>query len=65
MSRFGCPARGDCGCGPVLTNSTRLTTRDLVEIAQTRGQDHLLAFPGARIEADVTDVLLNRGNKRG
>jgi len=50
--------------GPVLTNSTRLTTRDLVEIAQTRGQDHLLAISGrARIEADVTDVLLNRGNR--
>jgi uncharacterized protein (DUF2336 family) len=50
--------------GPVLTNSTRLTTRDLVEIAQTRGQDHLLAISGrARIAADVTDVLLNRGNR--
>jgi len=47
----------------VLTNSTRLTTRDLIEIAQTRGQDHLLAISGrTRIEADVTDVLLNRGN---
>lgn len=49
--------------GPVLTNSTRLSTRDLVEIAQTGGQDHLLAISGrARIEADVTDVLLDRGN---
>jgi len=49
--------------GPVLTNSTRLTTRDLIEIAQNRGQDHLLAISGrTRIEADVTDVLLNRGN---
>jgi uncharacterized protein (DUF2336 family) len=49
--------------GPVLTSSARLTTRDLVEIAQTRGQDHLLAISGrARIETDVTDVLLDRGN---
>jgi uncharacterized protein (DUF2336 family) len=49
--------------GPVLTNSTRLTAHDLVEIARTSGQGHLLAISGrAHIEADVTDVLLDRGN---
>jgi uncharacterized protein (DUF2336 family) len=48
--------------GPVLTGSTRLTTHDLVEIARTRDQDHLLAISGrANIETDVTDVLLDRG----
>ena len=29
---------------PVLTNSSRLTTAKLVEIAKTRSQDHLLAI---------------------
>lgn len=49
--------------GPVLTHSTRLTTHHLVEIAQTRGQDHLLAISGrAHIESEVTDVLLDRGD---
>ena len=49
--------------GPILTRSTRLTTQDLVEIAQSGGQDHLLAISGrANIEADVTDVLLDRGD---
>jgi uncharacterized protein (DUF2336 family) len=49
--------------GPILTNSTRLTTADLVEIAKTRSQDHLLAISGrAQIETAVTDVLMDRGN---
>jgi len=49
--------------GPVLTHSARLTTHDLVEIARTRGQDHLLAISAREhIEADVTDVLLERGD---
>src|SRR5476649_1253488 len=50
--------------GPILTNSTRLTTAELVDIAKTRSQDHLLAISGrANIEAAVTDVLMDRGNK--
>jgi uncharacterized protein (DUF2336 family) len=50
--------------GPILTNSLRLTTADLVEIAKTRSQDHLLAISGReRIETAVTDVLLDRGNR--
>jgi uncharacterized protein (DUF2336 family) len=49
---------------PVLTTSSRLTTTDLVEIAKTRGQDHLLAISGrTQIETAVTDVLLDRGNQ--
>lgn len=50
--------------GPILTNSTRLTTADLVEIAKTKSQDHLLAISGrAQIETAVTDVLMDRGNQ--
>jgi uncharacterized protein (DUF2336 family) len=50
--------------GPILTNSTRLTTADLVEIAKTKSQDHLLAISGrAQIETSVTDVLMDRGNQ--
>jgi uncharacterized protein (DUF2336 family) len=49
---------------PVLTNSSRLTTADLVEIAKTRSQDHLLAISErTQIEMAVTDVLLDRGNQ--
>jgi uncharacterized protein (DUF2336 family) len=50
--------------GPILTNSTRLSTADLVEIAKTKSQDHLLAISGrAKIETAVTDVLMDRGNQ--
>jgi uncharacterized protein (DUF2336 family) len=50
--------------GPILTNSTRLSTADMVEIAKTKSQDHLLAISGrARIEMAVTDVLMDRGNQ--
>ena len=49
---------------PILTSSSRLTTADLVEIAKTRSQDHLLAISErAQIETAVTDVLLDRGNQ--
>jgi uncharacterized protein (DUF2336 family) len=49
--------------GPVLTQSTRLSTDDLVEIAQTKGQAHLLAISGrSRLEEPVTDQLLSRGD---
>lgn len=50
--------------GPILTNSSRLTTADLVDIAKTRSQDHLLAISERiQIETAVTDVLLDRGNQ--
>ena len=49
--------------GPVIENSSRLSTSDLVNIAATKSQDHLLAISG-RTEIDelVTDVLVERGN---
>jgi uncharacterized protein (DUF2336 family) len=50
--------------GPVLTQSARLTTSDLVEIAGTKGQAHLLAMSGRdHLETAVTDVLIDRGNR--
>ncbi len=49
--------------GPVLTNSTRLSNPDLVEIASTKGQPHLLAISGRRALAEpVTDILIERGD---
>ena len=49
---------------PILTNSSRLTTADLVEIAKTKSQGHLLAISErAQIKTAVTDVLLDRGNQ--
>jgi uncharacterized protein (DUF2336 family) len=49
--------------GPVLSASTRLTNDDLVEIASTKGQAHLLAISGRRALAEsVTDVLVRRGD---
>jgi uncharacterized protein (DUF2336 family) len=50
--------------GPILTNSSRLTTAELAEIARTKSQHHLLAISErAQIEPSVTDVLLDRGNR--
>ena len=50
--------------GPVLTESARLTEGDLIDIAQTKSQGHLLAISGrAQLNETVTDVLLNRGNR--
>jgi len=47
---------------PVLTRSQRLTDRDLVEIANTKSQDHLLAISGRKqVATIVTDALLQRG----
>jgi uncharacterized protein (DUF2336 family) len=48
---------------PVLTQSARLTAHDLIEIAQTKSQAHLLAISGrAELEEAVTDQLLSRGD---
>jgi uncharacterized protein (DUF2336 family) len=47
--------------GPVLTESARLTAEDLVEIASTKGEQHLLAISGRWwLKEIVTDVLLAR-----
>jgi uncharacterized protein (DUF2336 family) len=49
---------------PVLTQSARLTADDLIEIAQTKSQAHLLAISGrAQLEESVTDQLLIRGDR--
>ena len=49
---------------PVLTQSARLTTGDLLEIAQTKSQAHLLAISGrTHIEETVTDHLVIRGDR--
>jgi uncharacterized protein (DUF2336 family) len=49
---------------PILTNSSRLTTAGLIEIAKTKSQEHLLAISErVQIETTVTDVLLDRGNQ--
>lgn len=49
--------------GPVLAQSERLTQPDLVAIAKTRDQPHLLAISGRkRVDSSVTEVLVRRGN---
>jgi uncharacterized protein (DUF2336 family) len=47
--------------GPVLTESPRLSPEDLVEIAETKGEPHLLAISGRWwLQEVVTDALLAR-----
>lgn len=48
---------------PVLMQSRRLSDHDLVEIANTKSQGHLLAIAGrSQVASVVTDVLLQRGD---
>ncbi len=48
---------------PILTDSRRLPVSDLIEIARTKGQAHLLAISERiALEPAVTDVLLGRGD---
>src|SRR5262249_24924093 len=50
--------------GPVLKQSPRLADADLVDIAQTKSQAHLLAISGRPgISEPVTDVLVRRGDQ--
>jgi uncharacterized protein (DUF2336 family) len=50
---------------PVLSGSRRLSTAELVEIAKTKSQAHLLAISERPVlEATLTDVLLVRGDDR-
>jgi uncharacterized protein (DUF2336 family) len=47
--------------GPVLSESSRLTSADLIEIAQTKSEPHLLAISGRWwLNEVVTDALLAR-----
>jgi len=49
----------------ILARSSRLATSTLVEIAKTKGQDHLFAISGrADLPEVVTDVIVNRGERR-
>jgi Uncharacterised protein conserved in bacteria (DUF2336) len=51
--------------GRVLANSSCLTSDTLVEIARTKGQEHLLAISGRTdLTEDVTDVIVGRGERR-
>jgi uncharacterized protein (DUF2336 family) len=48
--------------GSVLATSSRLRTSDLVEIASSKGQEHLLAISGRTdLPEAVTDVIVDRG----
>jgi uncharacterized protein (DUF2336 family) len=50
---------------PVLSCSEQLTEDDLVENARTKSQKHLLAIAQRlKLSEAVTDVLVERGNKR-
>lgn len=50
--------------GPVLAGSKRLSSDDLIRIAETRSQQHLLAIYGrASLEEAITDVLVRRGDR--
>ncbi len=50
--------------GPVLEKSPALTDNDLVNIAKTKGQGHLMAIAARqRVNDVVSDVLVERGNK--
>jgi uncharacterized protein (DUF2336 family) len=49
--------------GPVLTQSNRLSDNDLIDVARSKGQGHLLAISGrASLSEGVTDVLVERGD---
>ena len=51
--------------GPVLERSPRLPDADLVEIAKTMGQAHLLAISGRTgIAEAITDELVRRGDRQ-
>ncbi|MBR0869321.1 DUF2336 domain-containing protein [Bradyrhizobium tropiciagri] len=51
--------------GEVLTQSSRLSTEALREIASTKGQDHLLAISAREgLPESVTDVIIERGEDR-
>ncbi|MDE2377905.1 DUF2336 domain-containing protein [Bradyrhizobium sp.] len=50
--------------GPVLRRSPVLDDAALIEIARLKGQDHLLAMTERpKLSADVTDVLVERGDR--
>ncbi len=51
--------------GPVLAQSDRLGEGDLIEIAKSKGQTHLLAIAiRAQLSEAITDILIERGDRR-
>ena len=51
--------------GDVLTQSSRLSNEALIEIARTKGQDHLFAISAREnLPESVTDVIINRGEDK-
>lgn len=49
---------------PMLTSSDALQTEDILRLAKTMGQGHLLAISKrSHLESNVTDVLLERGEQ--
>ncbi len=51
--------------GPILSQSTRLSENDLIEIAGSKGQAHLLAMSGrVSLPETVTDILVVRGDRQ-
>ncbi len=49
--------------GPVLAESPRLETEDLLPVARSKGQAHLFAISSRKgLDETLTDVLVNRGD---
>lgn len=49
--------------GPILTHSERLSQPDLVTIASSKGQPHLLAISARKhLDPPVTEILVRRGD---
>jgi uncharacterized protein (DUF2336 family) len=54
-----------CVAVPVLSKSNRLSEGDLIEIANTSGQQHLLALSSREaLNEPLTDALIKRGNSQ-
>lgn len=51
--------------GPVLAQSDRIGEKDLIEIANSKSQTHLLAIAiRSTLSEAITDILVKRGDKR-
>ena len=49
--------------GPLLSRSERLDEADLVDVAETKSQAHLMAISNrARLDPAVTDIIVRRGD---
>ncbi len=51
--------------GPVLAQSDRITEKELIEIAKSKSQTHLLAIAiRVQLSEQITDILIQRGDRR-